>query len=688
LKLCSALSTLPKTSLMYSINQAQDLHLQIATEAVNREDNLSDKAVATDYIIANLLKEMADTAKGLSDEIAVEKYKVAFIGTIGSGKTTTICHLLDLYFEKDSEKIINKKIRQVKEMLTVLTASGGGSTSCEVELRHGENTTIEIEPYSIVETERILKSFAENIISKAGISDEPDVDNDKARENLPFELERAIRNFISLQIGSSGIIEDEAIFQLSGSTEPEKTKRDKDQAIILYRKFQDDNKSDADFVQEIIKLAKLDERNISSLSPKPDDNKTLWLYDTFKVLNVGLYPNMVLPKRVIITISFAPLLSNFKSFIDTKGLDNGSPRQNISDLMEDIGTLCVFTSEFNSSPEANISEFLKRATAFNSKKHFERHMLLVLPRKNQAEKTLNSNGELINDFDEGIKIKANKILGDFNQGGIKLFEDQIYFYNPLRHFDDDNFPKANYQEDIIEEKNAVFAVIEKVAINKKRLISERLDQLEQDFTLINNGVLSEEDTQRLARLKDQLRDHKNLRFRDEYFKDKLIRVYRDSPNTRHHRTKHSLNGNDWVHPYNSNIQVILNLKQLYAQKTIVEFTQKNKIEIKSVINQLPLPDGSALFKQVSNQLFEIFESRYTNFVINTLQKFDGIIQKNLNDAFFQSLVDEYGQGPGYTDRVCDLMAGWIDKNKIRQEFEDTVNNSWLTTIDSFIKILQ
>lgn len=92
------------------------MHLQIASEAINREKKLSDKAVATDYIIANLLKEMAETVKGLTEEIAIEKYKVALIGTIGSGKTTTICHLLDLYFENDSEKVINKRIRRVKEM--------------------------------------------------------------------------------------------------------------------------------------------------------------------------------------------------------------------------------------------------------------------------------------------------------------------------------------------------------------------------------------------------------------------------------------------------------------------------------------------------------------------------------------------------------------------------------------------
>jgi len=525
---------------MFSVDQAQELQSQIEMEATAKEEILSDTSVATDYIIVNILKEMAESAKNLSAEIAVEKYKVAFIGTIGSGKTTTICYLLDLNFERENEEPINKKRKPGKKMLNALTTANGGTTLCEVELRHGENTIIEIEPFTREETEQRLKGFAEYIISRVSAGDESEDENDKIKEALPTELQRAIRNIIGLAerstSGHSANANDEPLFQMNAPNETEKTKYAPiDQAIALYKKNQESGGSDEDYIKEIIKLANLDERNVTIVAPKPSENLTIWLYDTFTKLNVGTYPKMLLPRRIVITLSFAPLLDKFQSFIDTKGLDNGSPRANISNLMEDINTLCVFTSKIDNAPGSDITEFLKRATTFNSKKHYERHMLLVLPRKGEAEDTLSPNGIAVDDFDEGIKIKADSVLSNFSQSGIKLSEDQIFFYNPRRYFDDEFFPKPNYSDEITEEKRSVFEAIENLGKQKKELTSHRLQQIQEAFTLIRTGVLLPEDAERLDRLKDQLREHRLLNFFAENFKDKLIQIYRDSPNTRHFR---------------------------------------------------------------------------------------------------------------------------------------------------------
>ena len=681
---------------MFSIDQALELKSQIELEAATKEAILSPESVATDYIIVNILKEMAESTKNLTAEIAVEKYKVAFIGTVGSGKTTTICYLLDLNFEREPDKNTAKKSRKVRKMINALTTANGGTTLCEVELRHGADTIIELVPYTIEETEQKLKSFAEYIISRVNSGDESEDENDKIKEALPTELQRAILNLIGLSdrnnqsnlVNTSATVEDEPFVLSGGATETEKSKKAPiDQAISLYKLNQESGGSDEDYVQNIIKLANLDERNVSSFSPKTDDSLMNWLFDTFTKINVGTYPNMVLPKRIVITLSFAPLLDKFESFIDTKGLDNGSPRTNISNLMEDINTLCVFTSKIDTAPEANISEFLKRAATFNSKRHYERHMMLVLPRKDEAEDTLGSDGIAVDDFDEGIKIKADTILSNFVQYGIKLTSEQISFYNPRRYFDDDFFPKPDYTEEIIEEKRMVFEAIENLGRRKKELTSDRLQQIHDAFNLIRTGNLLPEDEERLNRLKDQLRDHRLLNFFAENFKDKIVQIYRDSPNTRHFRIKHSLNSNNWIHPWRE-IDVVLNLRQLYARKIISDFTKTKINEIKAVIHKLASPDGSPLFKQVSKQLFEIFESRYTNFIIETEQNFSDLIKSNLTDAFIQSLYDEYGLGGGYQDRLCNLIAGWIDKNKLRNQFEVDVNNQWTATIDSYIKILK
>ncbi len=684
---------------MYTYKEAEELGILIETEAKDREANLklTDNPKASDIIIVNLLNEMVLTAKNLADELAIEKYKVAFIGQIASGKTTTICHLLDLTFETKTERTVNKKQRVIKEMQTVLTVSSGGTTMCEVELRASPTTSIQLEPYTNEETIQILKIFAEYLMSKVDISSENDVENDEEKnsESLPKELRRAIRNIVmpperNSATQNANLLEPEAPFQLESQKEPSKIKTPViDHAIALYKKFQDSGKSDDEFITEIIRLAKLDERTVNILFPSQNENLTSWMYETFNKINVGLYPKMVLPKKIIINISFAPLLNKFESFIDTKGLDNGSPRANISALMERIDTLCVFTSKFESAPETSVTEFLKRATTFNSKKHHERHMFLVLPRKNDAERTLRDDGQLTDDFDEGTKIKADAILDIFKPAGIKLNEDQIFFYNPLRHYIDDKYPDNELIEDIAEEKKKLFEAVEQLGIQKRQLTSDRLSQIYEDFEQIKKGGLSDEDTDRLFTLKEQLKLHTLLNFVAETFKTKLVAIYRDTRNTKNARTKHYLNSNEWVNPLRY-IDVALNFKQLYARVVIPEYTKTKIDEIKNDINQLASPDGSPIFKQVSKQLFEIFETKYTNFKIKIETIFSDIIESKLNLDFFQELKDEWGQGNvggKYTDRVCDDVAKWIDKNNIRNEFESKVNQEWRTTIESFIYIL-
>jgi hypothetical protein len=683
---------------MYTFNEAEELGILIETEAKDREANLklTDNPKASDIIIANLLNEMALTAKNLADELAVEKYKVAFIGQIASGKTTTICHLLDLTFETKTERTVNKRQRVIKEMQTVLTVSSGGTTMCEVELRASPNTSIELEPYTNEETIQILKIFAEYIISKVDVSSENDNENDEEKnsESLPKELRRAIRNIVMLPERSSASqnasLLDSEPFQLESQKEPSKIKTPAtDQAIALYKKFQESGKSDDEFIAEIIRLAKLDERNVNILFPNQNENLTSWMYETFNKINVGLYPKMALPKKIIINISFAPLLNKFESFIDTKGLDDGSPRANISDLMESIDTLCVFTSKFEFAPEPSITEFLKRATTFNSKKHYERHMFLVLPRKNEAERKLTDGGKHTDDFEEGTKIQTDEILDKFRRSGIKLTEHQIFFYNPLKHYIDDKYPDAELIDDISEEKQKLFEAIEQLGIQKRKLTSDRLSQICEDFEQIKNGGLSDEDTDRLFTLKEQLKLHTLLNFVAETFKTKLVAIYRDTRNTKNARTKHYLNSNEWINPLKY-IDVALNFKQLYARVVIPEYTKTKIDEIKNDINKLESPDGSPIFKQVSKQLFEIFETKYTNFKIKIETIFSDIIESKLNLDFFQELKDEWGQGNvggKYTDRVCDDVAKWIDKNNIRNEFESKVNQEWRTTIESFIYIL-
>ena len=681
---------------MYTINEAEKLISLLEIDFNEKKSELTNNSTASDLIITNLLGELLKTSNSLLSELAIEKYKIAFIGTIGSGKTTAICHLLNLIFERNVEKTINKQKRPIPETTTVLATASGGTTLCEVEIKKGDITTIELIPYE--DPQKIFKDFSEFIISKVKNKDIQNPDNDTTRESLPDELQRAIRNFVKLpergtltssNKGDSLQIEDEIEpTENTKQSNPIKTKNQTaDKAMALYRQMIDKGYTDAQYIDEIINLANLAERNIYTLQSPSQTDELNWLYETFLKINVGTYPNMVFPERIVITLASSTELSMYEAIIDTKGLNNGAPRSNISTLMEDIGTICIFTTLFAEAPNANISEFLKRSNILINTHHFERYMLLVLPRKNDAEHTLQEDGTQIGDFEEGSNIKRNTILNDFSTNSIKLNENQIQFYNPLRYYDDDFMPKKSYIPDIKDEKSTLFNEINKLISNKRQNISDRFEAIKVNYEILRKGSLSEQDISRLNRLKEELKEHRLLNFVTETFKTKLIDIFRYTDNTKHHRTKHTLNSNEWVHPY-SGADVLLNFKDLYAKKTLKDCTFRKTEEIKQALARLASPDGASIFIEVSKQMMEIFIPRYNNFLSSTSDEFETLLKNHLNDDFFQLLIDEYGLGSGYTDRICDHIARWIDINKLREKFELKANDNWKSLIDNFAQILQ
>jgi signal recognition particle GTPase len=84
--------------------QIESLKQELADEIAAREE-VSERTVPS-YICINNLKSKLNRLREIADILSIEKYKLVFIGTIGKGKTTAICHLLTCLVISKFQKLL------------------------------------------------------------------------------------------------------------------------------------------------------------------------------------------------------------------------------------------------------------------------------------------------------------------------------------------------------------------------------------------------------------------------------------------------------------------------------------------------------------------------------------------------------------------------------------------------------
>ncbi len=556
-----------------------------------------------------LFNKLQNTRRLLDDAItrlSGNTWNVSFMGRVGVGKTSAICHLFGLHTE-DS---------------VILNTGAGKTTVCEVELQSAEDISITIIPSSSETVYAYLEEFAQYLSSKRG----EDLTGTSAGLKPSSEVERALRNMLGLP------------FKHTRTTER------RIQSIDLAEQLFDELGDKEQFIQKIKHNINLEDRCQTTFTPSEEDleNGALWLQRTFSALNNGRHPHATLPEKIIIRVNQALFSSDAGAINvqDTKGIDDTANRADLLNKMNCRRTLNILCTGFNDAPDKATQSLLDVAIKSGQSDYLaDETLLLVLDRSGEAENTTYID-EAVNDVDLGRAIRDEQVEQQLQQT-LRLKGIDIAFYNALK--------------DDIEPLHS--AITDKLARLQARLYRE-IDSLETSIQQLS----LEAETRRVnpaletvrATLEPWLRKATvNVDGVQDLFKDLTTEIRHSHPGS----VRASVNRRgQW---YNLDFYHVM--AQSSRSKLVAHF-EPLKREVDCLLdNLLERTDQDSSATGFINQIKTTVEHQTQEIYTQGFNLSHELFKDPLKEDWdhWHNLQQEWGKGAGYKDRIADGSALWF-----------------------------
>src|SRR5688572_21787213 len=104
--------------------QMAALKQELQDAIASREENF--QRTIPNYLCLNNLKSKLARLETIERNLDIDKYMLVFVGTIGEGKTTAICHLFNLVGEFSVSKTIGGRTKKTIKEIQELLATGSG----------------------------------------------------------------------------------------------------------------------------------------------------------------------------------------------------------------------------------------------------------------------------------------------------------------------------------------------------------------------------------------------------------------------------------------------------------------------------------------------------------------------------------------------------------------------------------
>lgn len=615
------------------------------------------------YICINNLNSKLERLEEIEKILSIDKYKIVFIGTIGQGKTTAICHLFNLISDFKVSKTIGGRTKDVIETRELLSTGSGKTTICEVIIKASKKTYIEIELYTVDEMENLLFDFCDSIANR---------DNTQSEDKIIIstEIERAIRNVIQLNIFSKTVYDGDEKDILR--TDPAKELLDKSGVELLKK--------------TALNNANIEAKTTTKIEFGNHNNEQEWIKNTFAAINNVQLKEFAIPRKIYLYLSDNILsgsnLSQFDSVVDTKGLDENPIRKDLQKYIDSQDTICLFVTPFSNAPEANISKLIGYHLTSKSKEFHHRFVTLVLPRKNEPERVHGSD----EDRDLGIKIRQDEVQATFKKLNLDFFPKNILFYDSLRYYRDD-IVKLNEiydEEDVKADKNEFIEAIAGVVKRRRNILLDEIKAIKESSAKIKNGnALTESEINAIQNAIEKIKSLRYLSkrtssfifkdFIDEYV-NKYYRTVYPAWNTKHaiHRNFGSYEPRDIDIYYDAKVVA----EGIDEDKMLKKFTKDVKQELENILNELTSANKS--LKKFIPELVKEFYGLYDEFIYEVGREVEEEVKKKLlplskdkllsrseDSEFWNALIAEKGKekkkGETFIDNVCLIFKRQLEK---------------------------
>jgi transcriptional regulator with XRE-family HTH domain len=415
------------------------------------------------------LDEYLEELQQLASLVLKREHTVAFIGSIGIGKSTAICRMTGLEVLEDGAPV-----------QPVLEAGAGGITVCEVHLYTGPQYGIVVEPCSDEEIRQHVTDFADHIgrANNAGSGDDTET-ADSEGQGISREIERAVRNMAGLRVRKE---------KIEGKT----VRRDDAKQLAVM------HPSSRELVVEVLSRMELHKRDARHVWYDASTGKPplVWLKETFEALNNGRLADFTLPRRIEVVVPMGLLKGTDLTtrLIDTKGIDRTAARADLEVHLQDPHSLTILCSGFNNAPGAEARLLLTRAREAGIRNLALKAAVVALPRPEEALAVKDDAGAPVETVEEGYELKGEQVataleplgLGDLPVGFFNAREDapdelQAFVVRQLQRVRDD-FSKrleratANVHEVIRnQEREQTQAIIREAAAQLKNWLIQNAD---------------------------------------------------------------------------------------------------------------------------------------------------------------------------------------------------------------------
>ncbi len=595
----------------------------------------------------NELKQEIQKAARL---VQITEHSIAFVGSIGIGKSTAICRVSGLEIPNSNLGVPD----------TVLQVGGGGVTICEVHLVQGPDYGLLIEPMSDEEIRREVREFA--IIQKS-----PPKTNEDDGADPPIgtsrEIERAIRNMSDLQTIRTNELDPDG----------KRVRRTED----LAKRLADECPDIGVFCVEILNKMNLAGRTRRELWHSSDgfaSDPLVWLRESFQSLNIGKHPEFSIPKRIEVIVPEPVLGEKSVSIrlVDTRGIGPMAERADIMSLFSEPNTIVLLCSSFNDAPAAAVQSILTRAKNERIGTIEDKTSVLVFPRDREALAVIDDAGEPAETTEDGYDMKrdqADTMLQSIGVGGIR-----VEFFNAFGD-DSDNL------------KSLLMEFVDRLRSRHR----EELEELIKDgYNLVENFDREQTLTvQRTAarRLKVWLEHDAQLDFSNFPGVERSLLEVMDISYASTVRASIRRQG-DW---YNLDYSDQLGYgAKLLAAGVVATKQDSFRAIAQNLLNDEELTEAFGLVRQALRVIDSGVEAILTKSQIEGIE----IHSREMKpDRTLWSRCDnEWGRGGGYRDRVVKHNREWFkDGTKQvttyyngnrdhQQDFRDLIEREWTATL--------